>query len=326
MVEGVLAPDKWRDYPHHHGKSKIIRQSLLDARRLFLSNDIPNASYRLGVAFHYIQDAQTSFVWRSPDSVKGQEWHDKYEQWIDDAYFSDDVEKLVKNSFCINRRQMEHYLNFLKLLTSRTEEKENTLSIATYNSGKDSNSDSKWGKPAVDLNFAFQVCLATAKSVLGPKINVELQKEINKMLRDYGFRLRESEQICANKIINLVQRRNKARKAKGFLSFFLATIMSKVFDMRAKSNFKKYGTGDHLLKIAETYLRAATSMARPYIDWYSVTIPSIDINVVEKKLLTIPEALKYLNVDEATLRKMLQKGRPIYNLADVELVQRSDLE
>ncbi len=252
MVEGVLAPNKWGDYPHHHDKSETIRQSLLEARKLFLNNNIPAASYHLGVAFHYIQDAHTSFVWRSRDSEKGQEWHNKYERWIGDAYFSNDAEKLVETAFSGDRRQTEYYLDFLKFLSYRIEGKENTLSLATYNSEKDPTGDSKWGKPAVDLNFAFKVCLATARSVLGAKINANIQKELGKVLKDCEFKLRDSKQDYAKKIPKLVRRRDEARKAKGFLSFFSTTIMCRIFDMRAKSSFKKYEARNHLAKIART--------------------------------------------------------------------------
>jgi hypothetical protein len=63
LIDGVLAPDKWKDYPHHYGRIKSIQQYLLESRRLFLNDEILKGYYHLGIAFHYIQDAYTSFVW-----------------------------------------------------------------------------------------------------------------------------------------------------------------------------------------------------------------------------------------------------------------------
>jgi hypothetical protein len=61
LKEGVIAPDKWKNYPHHHGKSNAIKQHLVTARYLFLQGDLLNAYFNLGVALYYIQDSYTSF-------------------------------------------------------------------------------------------------------------------------------------------------------------------------------------------------------------------------------------------------------------------------
>ena len=73
LIEGVLAPDKWKDYSHHHGRPYTIQERLLKARQLFLNDDELNRHYHLEVAFHNIHDAYTSFVWRSRDSNKRHE-------------------------------------------------------------------------------------------------------------------------------------------------------------------------------------------------------------------------------------------------------------
>jgi hypothetical protein len=57
MIDGVLAPDKWKNYPDHYGRIKSIQQNLLESRRSFLNSDNIKGYYYLGVAFHYIQDA-----------------------------------------------------------------------------------------------------------------------------------------------------------------------------------------------------------------------------------------------------------------------------
>ena len=76
--EGVIAPDRWKDYPHHYGKSDEIARNLLSARQFYLQDNLQDAFYYLGVALHYIQDSYTSVI--SYDSPNNQMWHQNYEQ------------------------------------------------------------------------------------------------------------------------------------------------------------------------------------------------------------------------------------------------------
>jgi len=46
IKDSVIVPDKWKDYPHHHGKGRTIRKYVLEARKAFLTNDYQKlASY-----------------------------------------------------------------------------------------------------------------------------------------------------------------------------------------------------------------------------------------------------------------------------------------
>lgn len=56
LRKGCIEPDKWKDYPHHKGKSGDIQSRLLKARKNYLDNNLGEAYYNLGVALHYIQD------------------------------------------------------------------------------------------------------------------------------------------------------------------------------------------------------------------------------------------------------------------------------
>jgi hypothetical protein len=60
--EGIKAPDKWKNFPHHYGKSEEIKQQIMNSRKCFLHDDYPNTFFNLGVALHYVQDSHTSFV------------------------------------------------------------------------------------------------------------------------------------------------------------------------------------------------------------------------------------------------------------------------
>jgi len=317
LIDGVLAPDKWKDYPHHRGKSETIQQHLLESRRLFLINDMSNCYYHLGVAFHYIQDAYTSFVWNSRNYAKGQRWHNKYEQWIDDSYFSSDPEKLIRKYFSKNRRQLEYHLQVLSQSRSKIEGELNTLNLATLNPGLYKWSDSEWGKPAVDFNLAFQVCLAITRSILGPRINLKLQDDLKTTLKNYEVMLRETEFKLANEIVESVRKRDKAREAKGFFSFLSTGITSRVYNMLAKSKLRKYEARKHLTEVAKTYNRTAKNVSRPYADWYDITIPFIDTNIVDKELLSVQESFTYMN--------KIGGGKVTYQIDDNRFVLRSEL-
>ena len=85
LRDGVIAPDQWRDYPHHYGKSDAIKKHFMVSRQCYLQDDLPLAYYYLGVALHYIQDSYTSVI--SYDSPNNQIWHQNYEQDIEDSQF-----------------------------------------------------------------------------------------------------------------------------------------------------------------------------------------------------------------------------------------------
>jgi hypothetical protein len=95
--EGVIAPDKWNNYPHHYGKSNEIQQYLIAARGLYRRGDLVNAYFNLGVALHYIQDSYTSVV--SYNSPNRQTWHHNWEQSMQDSVFVNnfdvDLEKTI---------------------------------------------------------------------------------------------------------------------------------------------------------------------------------------------------------------------------------------
>ena len=74
---------------------------------------------------------------------------------------------------------------------------------------------------AIDFNLAFQVYLAIAKAVFGPRMNLELQNDMKILLKDYEAILRETECELANGIVESVRRRDKAKEAKRVLFFLV---------------------------------------------------------------------------------------------------------
>jgi len=103
--DGILAPDKWKDYPHHHGKSQRIKNNLIQARQWYLKEKLPNAFYYLGVALHYIQDSYTSVIsYRGPNN---QIWHQNYEQYIENSEFVYNLENTNQYFFRYDSSQLQ---------------------------------------------------------------------------------------------------------------------------------------------------------------------------------------------------------------------------
>ena len=115
--EGVLAPDQWKDYPHHHSKSDAIARNLLYARQLYLQNNLQDAFYYLGLALHYIQDSYTSVI--SYNSPNNQIWHHNYEQSIEDSDFVYDLEKTIQYFFANDHSQLNKYFEIQTSLSRK---------------------------------------------------------------------------------------------------------------------------------------------------------------------------------------------------------------
>ena len=116
--DGIIAPDQWKDYPHHYGKSEEIKRYLLKARRYFLKDDFVNAFFQLGVALHYIQDSYTSVV--SYYSSNNEVWHKKWEEDIANSSFTYDLEKTINYSLNRKRNERNRCLTLAKILSSPT--------------------------------------------------------------------------------------------------------------------------------------------------------------------------------------------------------------
>jgi len=284
LRDGVVTPDKWKDYPHHEGKSGAIRKYILGARKLFLNDDLTNACFNLGVALHYIQDSYTTLSSRSRH-------HTRWEQQIEQSYFVDNLEELVASAFHDRPYQREEYGKIAKLLSNEVEGKEETLKLATMpGPGLSSWSNRKWGRPNVDLNFAFRVSFVVAKSVFNPKKTYpKLQTELKHLLMEYEDKLREAENVLANKIVELIEKRDalkKGRKNGVFTTVrnYFRALSSKIYGYRAESKIKKYEQQKHLKAIVRKYKKNANIRVAPHSDWYNIIIPEIDVNIVERRL------------------------------------------
>lgn len=286
LREGSIMPDKWRDYPHHHGKSDTIRKYILDARRFFLAGDLANACFTLGVSLHYVQDSYTSLSSRSKH-------HISWEQQIQDSYFVKNLEECVTRAFHDRPDRREEYTGRAKLLSDKMEGKEKTLRLVAMPApGLTFSGNHIYGKPYVDLNFALKVSLLIAKSVLSSRERPQLQADLKRACEKHEGLLKETETSFTNEIVKLINKRDelKRKRRKDVLqalrNFFL-TFSSKIHDLQAKSRIGNYEQKTHLKKVLRRYDGRVKKMVEPHRGWYDFTIPQINVNTVEKELLTV---------------------------------------
>jgi hypothetical protein len=278
-----VTPDKWKDYPHHYGKSGSIQKHITEARKFFLKGDLPNAFFSLGVVLHYIHDSYTSL---SPIAEHQVRW----EQQIEEAGFVDDLEELVKSTFQDHEDRIDRYTELIRLLSGEIEGEQKTLDIATLHETEHGFWDvCIGGSPDVDLNFALKTSLVIAKSVLGSKTYPKLQTELTDLLMEYEDKLREAESVFANEIVELIEKRDdlKKRRKNGIfttLQNFFLVLSSKIRDLQVRSKIKKYEQQKHLKAIVRAYQQAVDTQVYPYSDWYDITIPKIDVDIVERQL------------------------------------------
>jgi hypothetical protein len=164
---GSIAPDKWKNYPHHYGKDGSIRTQIMNSRKCWLNGEKENCCFRLGVAFHYLADKWTLMRGSDPR-------HGHWEQSIEESAFADDTDSVVRYSG-ISDFDKEQYYSVLEHLNKEPLGKNETLKMACI--GR----PSRWSSPPIDLNMAYKVCLRAAQSVFSSVIPpLEIQERIDK--------------------------------------------------------------------------------------------------------------------------------------------------
>ena len=328
---GIVAPDQWKDYPHHHGKSENIKEHLMKSRGYFLQDDLPKSFFHLGVALHYIQDSYTSVV--SYNSPNRQIWHQNWEQDIETSNIvgDQDFEKMINYSLMKNNFQRERCLRIAHSLSRGTEGRDNTINVATLSGHGESISNAK---PIVDLNLGFRASLVVIESVLSSKNCPALENELRKGLFYHEALLRTAEVELANKIIGLVNERIDLELRRVPSSGIVSKIRNWILGMKIGSkeravnfNYDYYTAKGHLHEVVREYLNAANRTVTPYAGWFNFQIPRINPNIVSKELLSVQDVAKALGEDEHDLKGSLHKHNvSIYYVRNSELVRRAELD
>ena len=327
LREGSIAPDKWKDYPHHHGKSESIRTHILVARKFFLSNDLSKAYFHLGVALHYIQDSFTSL---SPFKDEQILWENEIQQ----ANVVENLEDLVNSTFQDDQYGIEKYVKVIKKLESEIEGKEQTLQIATLPSQTE---HAYWGAslegfPSFDLNFAYRVSLLVSKSVLGSKTNFKLQEKLQNVLKYYQDKLKKSELIVVEEIVELVNKKSeldKRQTRKGIYKILDTVLLLRTWisNLQLKRKFRDYENQRHLEKVADEYISKIKKEVSAYREWYNIFIPQIELNVVESELLSVFEAGEKIGIPETDIEEFIEKNNiTSYMIQDRKIIRKKEIE
>jgi hypothetical protein len=322
--DGILAPDQWKDYPHHYGKSENIKQHLMKSRGYFLQDDVPNAFFHLGVALHYIQDSYTSMASFYPK-------HQSWEESIEYANFTYDLEKTINYSLRNKLYERDRCLKLANALSKEAQGRDNTLHVATLSGHAASKS---FAKPIVDLNLGMRASLVVTESVLSSKNCVALERKLKDGLSYYETLLRSAEEELSNNIIRLANERAGLEKRRVPSSGIVSEIRNWVLGVRIRlkehsvnSNNNYYTKQGHLDKVVREYLKAASGTVTPYVGWYNFQIPRINPNVVGKELLSVQEIAKILGENEHALKESLNRVNVLtYHVGNRELVRRAELD
>ncbi len=312
--DGIIAPDQWKDYPHHYGKSKTIAANLLRARDYHLRDDLPSTFYYLGVALHYIQDAYTSVI--SYNSPRNYEWHQNYEQSIENTPFVSNIEDNIQYYFRTDYSQLNKYLAIARQLSSNVEGKNPTLALATLVGEYQS---TQTGKPIIDRNLALMASVAVIRSVISSTNNSRIDDALKQYHRNYENLLREAEISTSNKILvmanqveQLKNRRTPDSRLIARLKNGLLTLRVNFREWRLGSEYSKYLETRHLLAVSRRYKEATDSIMNSEIGWYNFSRPELNLKIVERDLVP----LQSLGISFAV---------PYHNIGKLRIVSRREV-
>ncbi len=319
--DGIIAPDQWKDYPHHYGKSDKIRQYIMKARKCFLQDHCPDAFFNLGVALHYIQDSHTSFASFYPK-------HHSWEESIDNSYFASDLIRTINICLKDKAGEKKRCLRLAQELSKNTLGRDNTLYLATLSGHEQSKS---FAKPAVDLNLALRASYVVSKAVLSPKKCVILENRLSKKFSNYQVMMQAAEEKVVDKITILVEDKENLQTQKVLISGFVSKIKNGILSIRIKlkewsvnSKYKDYRKKKHLKKVINDYYNSARNIVNPHQRWNLFQIPELNSNMVKKELLTAKEVTETFAVNKSNLTELLDNV-PSYVVGNMPLVKRAEI-
>ena len=224
-------------------------------------------------------------------------------------------------------------MELAKLLSEEIEGREATLRRATMSGpGFSFWGYREWGKPYVDVNFALRASYLISKSVFAPKGCPELQEELESVQREYEKKLKEAEISFANSIIESVREKHEleSRKRKNGVvqtikNWFLIGLTKK-HEFQAKRKWEKYNRQKHLMEVLKEYKKTVDAIVMPHRDWYRYNFPRIQLNVIDKELLSVRRASECLGVKESVIWKLIAGNKiSCYHVKDEKFVMKSEL-
>lgn len=328
LREGSIRPDKWGDFPHHHGKGGNIEANILEARASFLSGDIRKACYYLGIALHYVQDSYTSLSSRSAH-------HQRWEQQIQEAYINEDLMRLVNSAFHNNPGNLKEYSDIAMMMSHDLDGRLGTIGFATMRGpGLSFWRYRTWGKPYVDFNFALRASILIAESVFSSATSDKIEQMCSRIHAEFENTLERAEEKMAEEIVKLIEKRDKLAIAFAKKSGTLDSLRNLyrrlrllIQDYRINKKIGQYDRKSHLSIVAAQYWRAIDDAIKPNQGWYKLKIPEIEISRVKIQLISIEEACRIFKLEPNYLQDLIRIGHlPSHHVAGRELVLLGQLE
>lgn len=327
LKEGVIFPDKSRQFPHHnphhYGKDAEISNFLLTSRSQFLQGDLYSAYFNLGIALHYIQDSFTSYPSFLPK-------HDEWEQWIENSYYVHDLEDKIQQSVR-NPSQRQWCLALAQSLSGDVQGRDDTLRLATLNGHR--KDEHSIASPAADFNLALRASYFVTKSVLGPKNCPPLETQLAQLLESYEEQMRRAEVDSSNLLIRLVNDRDglvsKVIQSKGVvvkLKNWITGMKIGSIEKRIAAHKRDYFLRSHLGQVVSRYDAEARRLTGGHAGWYSFQILPIDPSIVPMELLEAHTASQALSMDTPAFESLLnERAIPRFQMCGSVMVRRSDL-
>jgi hypothetical protein len=323
LKEGVLAPDTWKDYPHHYKKEREIQKNLLLSRKYFIVDNFPNAYYYLGVALHYIQDSYTSLASFYPG-------HHSWEESIENCNYVSNLDEAINYWLKGNSFERSRCLGLSNALSCEVQGKDSTLNLATL-SGHEALQT--FAKPIIDFNLGFKASYLVIKSVLSPRSNSHLDLALKQSLVSHETLLHQAELDVSKQIIevakqieNLETKRIIRSGIVPKLKNWLLSLRVEIKNLHLNSKYNKYLQKKHLIKISNKYKQATDSLISPHVGWYNFSISELNFNIVKKQLSPLQEVTKYFMVNEQTIKESLKKNNASSHvIGDKVLVERKEV-
>ncbi len=127
---GSIAPDKWKDYPHHFKVDHKIRTYILQSRRHFIDGHTTAHLECLGIAFHYIADKWTLFSGSTEE-------HTEWEKKLDKCKVAGDLNKILRETLSDHQELLQQYLTLLRALYTVPTCKDDIVSFAFQSRPRD---------------------------------------------------------------------------------------------------------------------------------------------------------------------------------------------
>jgi hypothetical protein len=278
LINGIIYPDS-NDPKPHRGREEAIQENIMRARERRLEYNPSDSFFYLGMAFHYIQD---SWVGMDPDH----EDYSKYEKLIDKNTILGLGDDLFRYYPVTRNRVYKQFKDYDARLSTPLKNPEDMFKLASSVPPFESTA-------FLDLNLSYRVCHRVAEMVLKPMLKASLDENLSKIHVEYTEKLVDIEH----------KEREILYKLEAYVGVESQGLLSGVENWKRKQALDKryaaYGKGAHLKKIFKAYSMESGALAKPFVDWYNVTVPELVLPAVDP-VVGVESAI-ILNVDDPTV-------------------------